>query len=277
MCKIIVQGDLKVIRVIMSRSRRTITDNKSDDFEYISSKKSAVKNTLDETADMSHVGVQVLDNSSATKGTPAVALTTTIKQLENRIQELEYEHLLQAESKKQASAKAKPKVSSDSTGLSLSDILQQTNEVEDFLSGKHPITTDNVSSIANTHAFGTTANSTKNRELEMGNINWQNQHEMLMFSLSSAHEKQAIRSGKAVVNASMKSFATTKTKVTPYADKNDRSTCCYLFNNDDKGCHFEKSADGCKKLHACSLCAARGFYNKHSALVHVRIQKVYIL
>ena len=98
-------------RLIMSRSRRTITDNKSDDFEYISSKKSAVKNTLHETADMSHVGVQVLDNSSRTKGTPAFALN----QLENRIQELEHEHLLQAESKKQASAKAKPKVSSDST------------------------------------------------------------------------------------------------------------------------------------------------------------------
>ena len=36
-----------------------------------------------------------------------------------------------------------------------------------------------------------------------------------------------------------------------------------IFQN---GCRFEKTDEGCKKLHACSSCGVKGFLNKHSAL-----------
>ena len=96
------------------------------------------------------------------------------------------------------------------------------------------------------------------RELEMGNITWQDQHEMLMLSLSAAHEKQAAKPSRAVFSSKASKFNV--------EDSSDKSICCYLYNSEEKGCRFEKSAEGCKKLHACARCAAKGFYNRHSAL-----------
>ena len=44
-----------------------------------------------------------------------------------------------------------------------------------------------------------------------------------------------------------------------------RSIICNLYNFDAAGCRYEREG-GCKKLHACSYCAEKGFLNKHKAL-----------
>ena len=103
------------------------------------------------------------------------------------------------------------------------------------------------------------------RELEMGNISWDDQHDMLMFSLASAHEKQS-RPGRAFINTSMRSAFKPKIEESVQDDCRDCSIFCFFFNHEPMGCRFEKTIDGCKKLHACSLCAIKGFYNKHRAL-----------
>ena len=103
------------------------------------------------------------------------------------------------------------------------------------------------------------------RELEMDNFTWEDQHEMAMMSLSAAHENSTslgtIRNNSRV-RTERPSYKSEDNAV-PTTDR--RSICCYLYNNDVDGCRFEKTAEGCKKLHACSICVGKGFLNKHPA------------
>ena len=42
------------------------------------------------------------------------------------------------------------------------------------------------------------------------------------------------------------------------------SIVCYLYNHMESGYNYEKQGH-CKKLHACSTCAVKVFFNKHPA------------
>ena len=340
----------------MSRQKRITKDTKCDDFEYMNLRKSSQKKLandqeITEVRDSAQAQMAQMTEASAKK---KKEVSSVIRQLEARIQELECDQLLQAE-------KIRTAKSADSKSMCLNDILQQAGDVDDFLSGKHLLPTDNIASTMENDPTGSSANSNRKmksgydikvqedvcrvvlwphgflnklqnltdtspdhlnmdafmfgyasilllakdtleinsrlehlqqlmwhsilhgwksardfhyqvlREIEIGNISWQNQHEMLMFSLSAAHEKQAAAwPGSPGINTSLKPFSIRAKPEETSADysreKYDRSLCCRLFNIDDKGCHFEKTAEGCKKLHACSLCAAKGFFNRHSAV-----------
>jgi hypothetical protein len=103
------------------------------------------------------------------------------------------------------------------------------------------------------------------RELEMGNFSWTDQNEMALISLSAAHERSNTSSTS---HTAAKSFNRSKqdNKADDNTSADRRSICCYGYNNSSSGCKFGKSGEGCKKLHACSSCATKGFFNKHSAL-----------
>ena len=83
--------------------------------------------------------------------------------------------------------------------------------------------------------------------MEHENLTWKDKEQMTLLSMSATQE------------ANLAPESRTK--------KNDRSKSiiCYFYNNDTSGCKFDKSAEGCKKLHACSLCADKGFLNSHRA------------
>jgi len=98
------------------------------------------------------------------------------------------------------------------------------------------------------------------REIEIGNICWDDQASMHMLALAA--------SGNVRQNAS--SVRTVKREeaihVADPVITDWRSIFCYLFNNSPSGCKYEKMEGGCKKLHACSKCANSGFLNSHGAL-----------
>lgn len=91
------------------------------------------------------------------------------------------------------------------------------------------------------------------QELELGNINWQDQSDMALLSLSAVHEK------------SNKHTSDQKVDISPQVGNEDSSIYCFFYNTDENGCRFVKSESGCKKLHACSSCGSRGFLNSHPA------------
>lgn len=94
------------------------------------------------------------------------------------------------------------------------------------------------------------------RELEAGHISWEDTQAMNMLSLSAIQGKHGLTKPAPANPASSK-----QVKASP----SRRSICCKLFNTNEDGCHFEKSG-ACKKLHACSICEEKGFFNKHRAL-----------
>ena len=117
------------------------------------------------------------------------------------------------------------------------------------------------------------------REIESGNCNWLDQHEMMLLSLTTAHEKSNTTGQPASANTA-KSFHRVKQAnvfgQTPFeasarpaeekqGQQSQRSICCNMFNYDLNGCRFDKEGE-CKKLHACIVCAAKGFFNTHRAL-----------
>ena len=110
------------------------------------------------------------------------------------------------------------------------------------------------------------------REIESGNMGWSDQQDMMMMSLTSAHEN--INHGKAQPTGTnsygsnmWKDFNTVRQNFTEGGnDGTGRSIFCNMFNYSEDGCKFEKGIDGCKKLHACVLCAKKGFFNKHKAM-----------
>ena len=106
------------------------------------------------------------------------------------------------------------------------------------------------------------------RELEMDNFTWADQNKMAMMSLSAAHENSnslGTNRAVAVTNRVRPERPSYRSEEGPVNSSDRRSVCCYLYNNDVDGCRFEKTAEGCKKLHACSICVAKGFLNRHPA------------
>ena len=85
--------------------------------------------------------------------------------------------------------------------------------------------------------------------MEHDNLHWSNQEKLILLSMSAAQEPHS---------SDQKSISGKK------EDKN-KSIVCYFFNNDNHGCKYAKSPEGCKKLHACSSCADKGFLNNHPA------------
>ena len=95
------------------------------------------------------------------------------------------------------------------------------------------------------------------REIEVGNISWNDEYKMGMLSLSAAHQKQMpSRNATSAIKTNQNESAQTQVV---------RSICCKSYNYDDDGCYYEKSGGSCKKLHACSSCEKNCFYNKHKA------------
>jgi len=83
--------------------------------------------------------------------------------------------------------------------------------------------------------------------MEHENLTWKDKEQMILLSMSATQE----------VNMAPESR--------PKKADRSKSIICYFYNNDTSGCKFDKSAEGCKKLHACSLCAEKGFLNSHRA------------
>ena len=94
--------------------------------------------------------------------------------------------------------------------------------------------------------------------MEHQNLDWSDKESMLLLSLSAAHE-----SINTVIPKETESdrIHHSNKRVT----ERNKSILCYFYNNDTNGCKYEKSVDGCKKLHACSSCAEKGFFNNHKA------------
>lgn len=98
------------------------------------------------------------------------------------------------------------------------------------------------------------------RDLEIGNLSWGDLQSMQILSLSSAE--------------GVKKTAPKKRYDTPYDSANRgnqnlkqnkfASIFCYMYNNVDAGCKFEKQGQ-CKKVHACSKCGENGFVINHRA------------
>jgi hypothetical protein len=108
------------------------------------------------------------------------------------------------------------------------------------------------------------------REIEVGNLSWSDQSMMQMIALSvaSTSSRSTSQSGQAPTGQARQHLKFNKDDRNASDSSNStdkRSIICYLYNNDESGCKFDKSENGCKKLHACSSCAAKGFFNKHHA------------
>ena len=99
------------------------------------------------------------------------------------------------------------------------------------------------------------------RDIEVGNLEWHELHEMQVLSLSTAE----CSSKKAEVGVKAASTAHAKKE-----GSKQSSIICYLYNNDSTGCKYERDQGQCKKLHACSTCAAKGFLNRHRAAFDCR-------
>jgi hypothetical protein len=102
--------------------------------------------------------------------------------------------------------------------------------------------------------------------MEHENLSWQNREQMWLLSMSAAQESNHANGtlSNSTVNNTHMAASNKKT------DIHNKSIFCYLFNNDATGCKFEKTAEGCKKLHACSACAEKGFFNKHRSAFDCR-------
>jgi hypothetical protein len=93
--------------------------------------------------------------------------------------------------------------------------------------------------------------------MEHENLDWHNSEQMMLLSMAAVQESSV--PSRTTFNSPL------ATRKPPGSSDRQKSIICYLYNNDKHGCKFEKSAEGCKKLHACSLCADKGFYNGHTA------------
>ena len=99
------------------------------------------------------------------------------------------------------------------------------------------------------------------RDIEVGNITWGDLQEMQALALASAEGSSS--------SVRKRPFSSKKQEVNvASSDSTNKQSAifCYLYNNDENGCRYEKEFGHCKKLHACSSCAMKGFLNKHRAL-----------
>ena len=112
------------------------------------------------------------------------------------------------------------------------------------------------------------------REIEVGNLEWTDIQEMQILSLSAAEGSGKVE--KSNVEANTKGLLPTReseviSSSSTTGDVGKQATIfCYLYNNDESGCRFEKELGQCKKLHACSTCATKGFLNRHRAAFDCR-------
>ena len=96
--------------------------------------------------------------------------------------------------------------------------------------------------------------------MELSNLEWSDEERMMLLSMSAAQEGQLLNQ-----NSNSQASVLNAVPVTP-VKKKERSITCYSYNYDPNGCKYEQNDGGCKKLHACMICAERGYYNRHTAL-----------
>ena len=98
--------------------------------------------------------------------------------------------------------------------------------------------------------------------MEHENLSWQDKEQMALLSMSAAQERGSHSTSSHFQHR--ETHATTLA-TNPVAPKEEKTIMCYMYNRDSTGCKFERSSEGCKKLHACIECAKKGFFNKHPA------------
>jgi hypothetical protein len=99
--------------------------------------------------------------------------------------------------------------------------------------------------------------------MEHDNLHWSDKEQLALLSMAAAQESNMLSLGNSLGNTVTPS---TNASSSVSGSSKKKSILCFLYNNDPTGCKFEKSKDGCKKLHACSSCAEKVFFNNHSAL-----------
>ena len=95
------------------------------------------------------------------------------------------------------------------------------------------------------------------REMEVGNMSWRDHDKIWLKGLSAASSSVGLAS-------SVAPSTNLRTGDTANGGFN-RSIMCNSYNFDQAGCRYERNGASCKKLHACSTCAAEGFLNLHRA------------
>jgi uncharacterized protein (UPF0335 family) len=114
------------------------------------------------------------------------------------------------------------------------------------------------------------------RSIENGDITWSDDQQIISMGLQALHNNYAAH--KSADNQSDAS----KHKKTEQSSTKDKekssesnasggrrtSTLCWSYNNEeypDAACRFSGKGDTCRKLHACSICADKGFHHMHKA------------
>ena len=98
------------------------------------------------------------------------------------------------------------------------------------------------------------------RDIEIGSISWDDLQEMQVLALAAA--EGTFRTGYQKISLTP---GTAEKQDDDAAVVKQPTMCCFLYNNDENGCKFEREAGHCKKLHACSSCAKKGYFHQHRA------------
>ena len=110
------------------------------------------------------------------------------------------------------------------------------------------------------------------KDIELGYMTWDDHSKTLLKRLSAACSAVTTTKYMHSFHATFTSqqqatsqISATTVGLIDYSRSTDKSILCSLFNFEASSCRYDKVPGGCKKLHACSICAQNGFFNKHQA------------